>query len=88
MGVFDDLSIPTFEICSPPLMQRVANEQYRHLWAYDRCGSGERERACARVQRAHLALAEAKRPARTPESAPARERGTRIQAFQVGGLSW
>jgi hypothetical protein len=54
----------------------------------DRCGSGEHERACARVQRAHRALAEAKRAARTPASAPARQRGTCIQSFQVGGLSW
>jgi AraC-like DNA-binding protein len=54
----------------------------------DRCGSGEHERACARVQRAHRALAEAKSDARKPASAPARQRGTRIQAFQVGGLSW
>ena len=48
----------------------------------------EAARAAAADQHAHRALAEAKRAAHTPSSAPARQRGTRIHAFQVGGLSW
>jgi hypothetical protein len=68
--------------------ERVVAEALQDPGLADRCDSGEYERACDRVQRAHLAVAEAKRALRRPTSVPARERGSRIQAFQVGGLSW
>jgi hypothetical protein len=67
--------------------ERLRAEALHDPGLAERCGSGEHERACARVQRAHRAVAAAKRALRTPASAPARERGTRIQAFRVGGLS-
>jgi hypothetical protein len=68
--------------------EQVLAEALQDPGLADRCGSGEHERACARVQRARRAVAEARRAAHTPASAPARQRGTRIRAFQVGGLSW
>ena len=68
--------------------QQLLAEALQDPGLADRCGSGEHERACARVQQAHRAVAKAKRAAHRPASAPARQRGTRIQAFQVGGLSW
>ena len=65
----------------------VAVTHFQDPGLADRCGSEEHERACARLQRARRALTEAKRAPRKAASAPARERGTRIHAFQVGGLS-
>ena len=32
--MFDDLQIASFDIDSSPLMQRIANENYRHVWGY------------------------------------------------------